>query len=334
MACDERNMIIMTLVAAILVSFLINILLLNAFVGPYVAEMNRAVNIFDLYSNLKGCGGENIFFIGSSQVANGVDCNIIDDGLNKTMGDSPRPKTYNLGYPGDTPLRRLTEVVRMIECRPRMVILGLTYYALNDTSFPISADDLVLPSGDIQLDAYSRSLYSEKDISLIYIDQLHLKLYQRKFILPSLMAALWKKEQGSSSDVINFKVLSVGNENLTRDLLLIRINNSRDMLSKYVVDSGENVQKDALIHTLKLLNSEGISVVVINMPLNPILSQKVSNYTRLNYFSLLNSTGTTYCDYESRYPPECFSDLTHLNFRGIKQFSEDMVEIISKGSSS
>jgi hypothetical protein len=64
-----------------------------------------------------------------------------------------------------------------------MVIIGLTYYALNDTSFNISADDLALVSGDIQLDDYSRSLFQAEEIDLIDMSPLYLKFYNRKFII-------------------------------------------------------------------------------------------------------------------------------------------------------
>ena len=203
---------------------------------------------------------------------------------------------------------------------------------LNDTSFNISADDLALVSGDIQLDDYSRSLFQAEEIGLIDMSPLYLKFYQRKFIIPSLLNMLWKGENPEREAAKNFKALPMNGENLTYELLLIRLNNSRDMLDKYVVGSGENTQKVALNYTIHLLHSQGFSVAIINMPLNPVLSQKISEDTRRNYFSFLNSTGSNYYDYERRYPSQCFSDLTHLNFRGRKEFSEDMARIINESA--
>jgi hypothetical protein len=331
MADNDRLRIIITLIAALIISFIVNVILLYAFVEPYLGETNRVVSIFDLYRNLETASQENIFFIGSSQIQAGVDCNVIEEHLRKSKRHSSRAQIYNLGYPGDTPLRRLTEVARLSECHPRMVFIGLTYYALNDTSFPISADDLALVSRDIQLDNYSRSLFSEGDIGLIDMNPLYSKFYHRRFIIPSLLNIFRKKETPEYEAAMNFKALPMSNENLTHELLLIRLNNSRDTLDKYVVGIKENVQKEALNHTLHLLDSHGISVVIINMPLNPVLSEQISKDTRNNYFSFLNSTGSTYYDYESNYPSQCFNDLTHLNFRGRKQFSDDMATIISNG---
>jgi hypothetical protein len=104
------------------------------------------------------------------------------------------------------------------------------------------------------------------------------------------------------------------------------------LLDKYVVDSGENTQKLALNYTIHLLHSQGFSVAIINMPLNPVLSQKISEDTRLNYFSFLSSTDSNYYDFERRYPSQCFSDLTHLNFLGRKEFSEDMARMINESA--
>ncbi len=330
---ENRNNIIATVVAAFIISFIINVILLHISVGPYLNETNRVVNIFNLYRNLEDFPQEKIFIIGSSQIEAGIDSNIVEKYIEKKeskTGVRLSSHVYNLGYPGDTPLRRLTEVAQLSKCRPRLVIIGLTYYAINNTSFNISADDLTLVSGDIQLDDYSRSLFSAEEIGLIKISPLYLKIYQRKFIIPSLLNMIRKGENPERETAKNFRVLPIIRENLTYELLLIRLNNSRDMLDKYVVSSEENTQKMALNYTIHLLRSQGFFVAIINMPLNPVLSLKISEDTRRNYFSFLNSTGTNYYDYERRYPSQCFSDLTHLNFRGRKEFSEDIAGIINE----
>lgn len=328
---ESRINIAATVAAAIIISLIINAILLNVLVGPYLNETNRIVNIFNLYRNLEDTPQEKIFIIGSSQIQAGIDGNLIEKLVEKNedkMTSNSNAQVYNLGYPADTPLRRLTEVARLSACRPRMVIIGLTYYALNDSSFNISADDLALVSADIQLDDYSRSLFNAEEISLIDISPLYLKCYQRRFIVPSLLNLLKKGETSDGDIAKNFKALPMNGENLTHELLLIRLNNSRDMLDKYAVRPGENIQKLAMNYTIQLLHSQGFSVVIVNMPLNPVLSLKISEDTRRNYFSFLNSTGTDYYDFERRYASQCFSDLTHLNFQGRKELSEDMAKII------
>lgn len=325
---ENRNKIIATVVAAIIISFSINAILLHVLVGPYLNDTNRVVNIFNIYHSLEDIPQEKIFFVGSSQIEAGIDSNLIEDKIDAGLS----AQVYNLGYPGDTPLRRLTEVARLSECHPRVVIIGLTYYAINDTSFNISADDLALVSGDLKLDEYSRSLFSAEEIGLIDMSPLYLKFYQRKFIIPSLLNMLRESETPEHQAAKNFKALPMNSENLTYELLLIRLNNSRDLLDKYAVGPEENTQKEALNYTIHLLHSQGFSVAIINMPLNPVLSGKISEDTRRNYFSYLNTTYSNYYDYERRYPSRCFSDLTHLNFLGRKEFSEDMARIINESA--
>ncbi|HPS91079.1 MAG TPA: hypothetical protein PKV33_02880 [Methanothrix sp.] len=327
---ENRTNIILILLATIIIAIIANGLFLHLFVKPYLDESNRVVNIFNLYRTLEDDSQKRVFFIGSSQIEADIDCSLIDKLIN---GDgNMNVQTYNLGYPADTPLRRLTEAASMSECRPGMVIIGLTYYAVNDTSFNISADDLVLVSRDMQLDNYSRSLFSADEIELIDMNPVYQKFYQRKFIVPSILNLLRTSETSEQEAAKNFKVQPAFSENLTYDLLLIRINNSRDTLDKYVVSPRENNQKLALNQTLRLLHSKGISVVIINMPLNPVLSDKISDDTRRNYFSYLNLTKSSYYDYERRYGPQCFSDLTHLNYLGRKAFSEDMAKLITESA--
>lgn len=327
---ETRTNIILILFAAIIMSIIINGLFLHLIVKPYLDESNRVVNIFKLYRTLEDDPQRKIFIIGSSQIEADIDCNLIDKLIN---GDGKADanmtvQTYNLGYPADTPLRRLTEVASMSECRPGMVIIGLTYYALNDTSFNISSDDLALVSRDIHLDNYSRSLFRTDELELIDMNPVYLDFYRRKFIAPSLLNLFRISETSEQEAAKDFKVQPAFSENLTYDLLLIRINNSRDMLDKYSISPRDNNQKLALNQTLRLLHSKGISVVIINMPLHPLLLEKISDDTRRNYFSLLNSTNSSYYDYERRYGPQCFSDLTHLNCLGRKEFSEDMAKLI------
>jgi len=69
-------------------------------------------------------------------------------------------------------------------------------------------------------------------------------------------------------------------------------------------------------------------VIVINMPLNPLLSARISNETRKNYFNFLNQTGVEYYDFERAFSGEFFVDLTHLNSVGRKRFTELLCPIV------
>ena len=83
---------------------------------------------------------------------------------------------------------------------------------------------------------------STEEIDLIDMSPLYLKFYQRKFIVPSLLNMLQENETLEGETAKNFKALPMNSENLTYELLLIRLENSRDLLDKYVVGPGEDAK--------------------------------------------------------------------------------------------
>lgn len=323
----ERTKIIITLLVAIIISLIINIILLNTLVDVNLSKTDRIVNIFAFYDLMKGNSENKIFFIGSSQIAGDVDSLIIEDHLENNSISIP---IYNLGYSADTPLRRLTELTQIIESKPTAVYIGLTYYGLNDSSFPISPDSLALVSNHVILDPRSRSFFERGDLDLLELSPLELQFYKRKFIIPGIKNLIIGKSRTDEKVATDFKVPQDFEENLTLDLLSVRLNNSKDMLDNYVVSAKDNPQKEALNYTISQLIGNGIAVFVINMPLNPLLSEKISRDSRSNYYSFLNETNAPYSDFESQYPLNCFSDLTHLNEEGRRRFSEDMARIIAR----
>jgi hypothetical protein len=211
------------------------------------------------------------------------------------------------------------------------VLFGLTYYGLNGTSFPVTSDSLALVSDEIALDKEARSLFLERDLELIDMSPPNRMLYKRKFIVPSIQQFLLGKPPQKDEDPHDFKSPQIFKENLTRDLLLIRLNNSRDTLEKYTVSVEDNPEKKALKYMISNMTACGIPVVIVNMPLNPLLSDMITDETRYNYATFLNVTRVPYYDLESNYSSLCFSDLTHLNEAGKRRFSEDIGGIILKG---
>ncbi|MFB3764864.1 MAG: SGNH/GDSL hydrolase family protein [Methanotrichaceae archaeon] len=328
MADHDREKILAALVIALIVSIAITTEILNDLVDPYLNATDRVVNIFNFYSMHEGPSDNEVYFIGSSQAAGDIDSCILENILKRR---NISYQVYNIGYSGDTPLRRVTELPQLVQSKPKIVFICLTYYGLNNPSFNISDDSLALVSDRIILDSYTKSLLTKEELALVNMNPFYLKFYKRGFILPSLHACLLRRNLSADAEVAgNFKIPQTFNENLTEDLMRIKLNNSRDVLDKYIVYKGDNNQKRALNYTIARLRSAGIDVAIINMPLNPILAAKVTNETRANYFNFLDSMGITYYDFESKFPVECYSDLTHLNSAGREAFSKDLAEIVAE----
>jgi ABC-type Zn uptake system ZnuABC Zn-binding protein ZnuA len=86
-----------------------------------------------------------------------------------------------------------------------------------------------------------------------------------------------------------------------------------------------------LKHTIQELNKNNITVIIIEMPADPLAMQKISDTTKDNYFSFLNTTGVTYDNFQNRYPSSYFHDLSHMNIQGRTSFSHDMAKMIIQG---
>jgi hypothetical protein len=302
----------LTIIAAIIVSLLISTMLEISVVPPYLHATNRIVNIFDFYDHI-GCN--NIYFIGSSQILYDIDTRMIGQDV------------YNLASEADTPLRRLIELNKLIETKPCAVIIGLTYLGLNDSSFDDSQADEISPVADkIKLDLDSRDLFTEGELKVIDVNPFY---YNIKFIRSGLFASILGDQRDDQSvfNRTNFTIPVNFARNLTYQELIYKVKDQRN-LNNYVVSKKNCRQKQALNHTICELRKDGIKVMILNMPLHPLLSARISNETRNNYFNFLNSTGVKYYDFETSFSSRYFSSLTHLNDAGRKHFTELLCPIV------
>ena len=331
----EYGSAVLTIVAALFISIFIFMLLNEFLVLPYLHETNRAVSIFDFYEhimhnntynksfnnnynsnyNYNYNNYSNTYFIGSSQIGSGIDTRMIGQNV------------YNLGSVGDTPLRRLIELNQMIATRPRTAVIGLTYYELNESSHLISQSDYIAPVSD-KIGDIPREFFNNVELEAIDAIPFY---YNRKFLLNSISVLVGYSSINYSNqqnwNVTNFTVPENHAINNTHQELMNRLND-RAQIDRYVVSNRDCSQKDALNYTICRLRDSGVKVIVINMPLNPLLSARISNETRKNYFNFLNQTGVEYYDFERAFSGEFFVDLTHLNSVGRKRFTELLCPIV------
>ena len=344
MAHTQNNKkIIATVILALMISFGIYIIIVDICVDSYLEDNKRELSILNFYDTVRKNETDRIYFIGSSQIVDGIDSYIIEDYL-KTKNYTFQ--IYNLGIQADCPLLRITELDRLVESKPRLVVIGVNYNGLyNHTT--LNDERLVLVSDKVTLDNCSEQLYTEKQLKLINqnLGSIEQYIYKRKFIRTSISYLFFSKgivsEDVFGEDIIrhfnprgnDFKNPYVYTRNKTQEELLESLE-SKGLVQRWcTVHEADNPDKKALNYTIKKLEKNNISVIVINMPLHPLLSEKVPDTTRENYFSFLNSTGVTYYDFEtnSSYSPDHFIDLTHLNVVGRNRFSREVGTIIYEG---
>jgi hypothetical protein len=305
---DYRD-VALTIVAAVIVSLIISTALEASVVPYYLHSANRGVGIFDFYERVNG--SSNNYFIGSSQIMADVEASTIEN-------------SYNLGLDSDTPLRRLIDLPNIIQSKPRSVIIGMTYYELNDTTFDTFNLDDSLLSVTHKSKLNLKDWFSQEELNQIRPNPIE---YNRKFIVPALLLLIdpiHYNQSSATNFICPYNISSVTNN----ETLINRLNNERWWLSKWAVSEKDCRQKRALNYTIHELGKAGIKVAILNMPLHPLMSAKISNETRHDYFNFLNSTGVEYYDFEKAFQSMYFADLTHLNSAGRKHFTEMLCPIV------
>jgi hypothetical protein len=319
MQFSEILKIALTIFLAILIALILYFLMISIVVDPYLEQGTWKLisNNFNNYQNESLAKNPKIYFIGNSMVMAAVDPSVIEEGLaihNRSYS------VYNLGVNFDTPLQRSIELADIIRSKPELVIYGDSYCSFSSRYRYVPDDNLALVSEKIHLDNYSRSLFDKEQIALIDQNQFDQLLFKRKFIIPSLKQKMGIRLGGR--EVVVNDTLSL------EERKIIAQNPYDEFLAP--VDAEDNVQKKAFIHIRDELRKNNISFVYVHMPMDTLRVATITNTTKSNYFSFLNSTGVKYYNLEESYPDEYFYDLVHLNKYGKQQYSMDMPDLLVK----
>jgi hypothetical protein len=318
MQFGEIPRIALTILLSIAIALLAYYIVISVVVDPYLEQGTWKLisNNFDVYSNESLENQPKIYFVGNSQVINAVEPAVIEGGL---AVKNSSYHVFNLGVNFDTPLQRSIELSEIIKSKPALVIFGDSYCSFSSRYRYVPDDNLALVSEKIILDDYSRSLFDKEQIALIDQNKFDQLLFKRKFIVSSLKHKLGINLGGR--DVIV-------NETLTLEEKKIIANNPYDEFNA-PVDSEDNVQKKAFIHFRDELRKNNISFVYIHMPMDSLRVATITNATKTNYFTFLNSSGVKYYNFENTYSDDNFYDLVHLSKYGKLRFSNDMPNLIS-----
>ena len=319
---------------------------------PQSPETKRELAIFDFYqymtkdynTSLNQKEPKIIYFIGSSQVETGLNTLIVEEDLKKNEIEA---KIYNLGISGDTPLRRLKEMHSIIESHPDLVIIGITYYAFHEDSvqdFSKFARGSTIDEYS-KLDEYSKSLYGEKistpsffqkyDISSYFGNGQKMMGYFRYGPKdPERSKNMFKSELDFETESASAFFLKERHDNVIRKLNPENGTEGEKELFLYTrVSETKNPDKKAFLYFVQKLKENNISVIIVNMPINPMISDKIPDSTRENYSDVINNTvnitGAQYYDYEKILPVKDFIDVLHFHTNnGKKIFSHEMARLL------
>jgi hypothetical protein len=239
---------------------------------------------------------------------------------------------YILGVNQETPLSSLPERDYIISAKPSLIVIGISYRDLtNDTR--IYDDRFALISQVAQIPSESQYLFSHQQLELIQQSPFNHFLYNRKFIPSSLKNTIIRSFTNNNSD-LNSDRQSIFAKNF-KDPWIWKINKTESekfellkKADKYYISSENNTQKIAFLQMINQFRKNNISILLINMPLNPNYSVIINQSTRENYRNFLNMTGIPWYDGEHLYPSDYFTDNVHMNIAGRSDFSIVMAKQI------
>ena len=129
MAPQKRLYILLSVCLALFLSLAIYYGMIFFLVNPYIENTDKLPNIFNLYTEKTGDSASKVYILGSSQVREDVNASVIRE---LWQEKNVSADVFNLGYTGDTPLRRLTELQAMKKSHPDLVIVGVSYQSFSE----------------------------------------------------------------------------------------------------------------------------------------------------------------------------------------------------------
>jgi hypothetical protein len=220
----------------------------------------------------------------------------------------------------------------IISSKPEIVVIGTDIRNMY-SSGEIDNSRLMLLSGSVVLDNTSNLLFDAKQRELLNSDPFTRDISNRIYVVSYLnYMTLNKVTPNSFADYEyrnNFKNPFKDMKNISIEEKMEKINQydpvNDTLFSRYY---GDSVNKRALQHMVQELQNNNITVIIINMPTDPISTKRISDTTLDNYNTYVTTLGVPYYDYLNRFPSGYFFDTSHMNVQGRTTFSQDMAQII------
>ncbi len=299
-------------------------------------DLDRVNNLLNFYEHRYE---DDIFILGSSYVGEGIDAYMVEELLH---GHHINRSVYNLYIGSDTPLDRVCEVDNIISSRPKLVVIGLSYYELSNATPELFEDRSMLcfqrktPNESKLIKEEFRSFFNDYQLTVISQSPFENFFYNRKYLFPSLLRIIGEDltSKGNTSSHLrgypypfttNFKDPWLLTTNWTESEKIEKLGNEKNA---FPIFEDLNPQKKALLYTITKFRQNNISVIILNMPITPEYSNVFNESTRYNFANFLNSTGVPWYDYEREYPSEYFVDNWHMNVAGRTAFSSKVAEIL------
>lgn len=295
-------------------------------VDGYLQKNKEIINLYNFYDSIVGFDTDAVYFIGSSMVAESVYPPLVNELIHEKGYENIT--VYSAYLSGDTPITRSTQIQKIIDSRPKHVIYGLTPAGIGADDWREEYYSLVHDRLNIRDD--SLYLYTPEQVASFNVEPN--LFYKKKFI----GSALQEKINNAPSATLNYSYDPLGVERRqyissmkNEESILSNVNNP---LSHYRVESEVSADwtqnKEALLYIINTLKNEGISVSIMNMPINPLLSEKISTESYDNYYALLNNTGVSWINMDGIFSSEYFFDEVHMTYDGAVLFAPYLADYV------
>ena len=274
--------------------------------------------LYDFYDKKVGLEETSVYVIGNSIIGTATYAPLIDEIMLERGYDVV---TYNCYIDGTTSLMTGLQIDSLIDSHPTLVIYGVSYntFPHNPANQSLTEEKILFSKDKFTLSEDFEEYYTSDELELLERNTFDLRGYLGRVIFPT-----------------NTRT---GNYD-TKEPIGVERRLAKDKSKNYaeIVSSSENFnpiitseltrEKGVFVHSVEKMIDSGIKVVVINMPIHPLLSERVSDESRGNLMSLLSSTNATVLDMETMYGDEHFFDTHHSTYPGALEFSRELADII------
>lgn len=283
--------------------------------NDYINGSKCIPNLYDFYDLKVGYNTTAVYFVGASYVGNSVYPIEINRILKEKGYDNITVYTTYVSSEG--PLDRVIHLQKLIDSKPSMVIYGAAVSSLSKNF--INEEDVLIVRDRLNIREDSLKFYTPEETEQFNKNK---DIWEMKRFVPGALRSLLVKNTvnigydynyltdpfgGAEKRIINDKIYY--DENALEQL------RQPDYSIEYDISNSSRPVK-AFYYILDVLEEENIDVVVVNAPINPLRSDKITNETRQKYFDVLNGSGYEWIDFEYSLPEEYFFDGIHPTFDG------------------
>lgn len=283
------------------------------------------VRLYDFYDMKIGEDETAVYILGDSFVAYSIYSPLLNQQLSERGYDI---KEYNLEIQGGVPIMHSLHVQNLVESKPSLVIIGVSYRHLADGDYWIE-ERVTLVKDRLKIRPDSLYLYTESQKNDI---ESGLSFWYSKKFLKSALE--YKSTHPNKPIVIDRVYNGYQGLNYTRpsmqhsyeEIVAAATDPNNSFRAEITQDSTQN--KEALLYMIKVFKDYEIPVILINAPLHPLLSENISDESRQNLHNFLDSTGVRWYDMEFSMDEKYFIDIYHLDDKGALKFTPYVTDMI------